>query len=180
MGLSYNHLRILLFTSFALLLNACSGFSDKDEKKPVDYVALEEQMMIINTQLVTLEDDNIKKFLENKDWEMTETGTGLRWMLLENGDGEKTKTGQIASLEYRLSLLSGELMYSSESMGIKSFKIGQGGVERGLEEGILFLKIGDKSRFVLPSHLAYGLQGDGQSIPQKASLVYEVKLIDLK
>ncbi len=180
MRFSYNLIRILLFSSFAFVLNACNDFLEKEEKNPVDYAALEEQMIKINTQLVTLEDESIKNFIESEGWEMTETGTGLHWMQLENGKGEKAKTGQIASIEYSLSLLSGEVVYSSESTGIKSFKIGKGGVESGLEEGILFLKIGDKARFVLPSHLAYGLQGDGQSIPRKASLVYEVKLIDLK
>lgn len=111
---------------------------------------------------------------------MEETGSGLRWMILQNGKGEKEQIDQLASLEFKVYLLSGRLIYSLEITGLKSFLIGNGGVESGLEEGILFLKLGDKARFILPSHLAFGLQGDGHMIPEKTSLLYEVKLIDLK
>ena len=178
MRFSYNFLWTLVFTSFALFFVACAN--DVPEKETIDYAAIEEQMLKINSQMVTLEDEGIKKFIDSRGWEMQETGTGLRWMFIENGNGEKVQTGQLASLEYKVYLLSGQLIYSSERRGIKSFKIGHGGVESGLEEGILFLKLGDKARFILPSHLAYGLQGDGQSIPQKASLLYEIELIELK
>lgn len=111
---------------------------------------------------------------------MEETGSGLRWMILQNGEGEKEQIDQLASLEFKVYLLSGRLIYSLEITGLKSFLIGHGGVESGLEEGILFLKLGDKARFILPSHLAFSLQGDGHMIPEKTSLLYEVKLIDLK
>lgn len=137
-------------------------------------------MLKVNSKLVEIEDESINKFIERKGWEMKETGTGLRWMLIENGEGERAQTGQLVSLEYKVYLFSGQLIYSSKTMGIKSFKIGYGGVESGLEEGILFLKLGDKARFILPSHLAYGLQGDGRSIHRKVSLLYEVELIELK
>ena len=77
-------------------------------------------------------------------------------------------------------LLNGETIYRSENKGIKEFLIGKGGVESGLEEGILLLHQGDKARFIIPSHLAFGLLGDSDKIPEKASLVYDVELIKIK
>jgi len=170
----------VLFLLATTVLVACKNDNSDKRNKPVNYKALEKQLLEANSQLVILEDEYIKKFIKDKDWEMNETGSGLRWMLIEEGEGERAVPGQFASLEYKVFLLSGQQIYSSESAGIKSFEIGHGGVESGLEEGILFLKLGDKARFVLPSHLAYGLQGDGKSVPPRTSLVYEVKLIDLK
>lgn len=180
MRFNYKFIGILLIASSALLISACKDSSREKEKKPLDSAAIKEQMLKINTQMVAVEDESINKFIESKGWKMTETGTGLRWMMLENGTGEKAKSDQVASIAYSLYLLSGKLLYSSDSLGVKSFKIGHGDVERGLDEGILLLKIGDKARFILPSHLAFGFQGDGQLVPRKASLLYEVKLIDLK
>jgi len=48
-----------------------------------------------------------------------------------------------------------------------------------LEEGLLLLHQGDKAKFIIPSHLAYGLLGDQKQIPPGATLVYDVELIQL-
>jgi len=180
MQFSYNLSKVIIYTLFVLFFVACKDDTVKNKQQPVNLAEIEEQMLKVNTQLVAIEDESINKLIENKAWKMEETGTGLRWMIIEKGNGEKAQIGKIVSLEYKVYLLSGQLIYSSENTGLKIFELGHGGVETGLEEGILFLKLGDKARFILPSHLAYGLQGDGQLIPAKASLIYEVKLIDLK
>jgi FKBP-type peptidyl-prolyl cis-trans isomerase FkpA len=52
-------------------------------------------------------------------------------------------------------------------------------VEAGLEEGILLMHKGGKAKFILPSHLAFGLIGDQNKIPGKSTLIYDVNLIDL-
>ena len=58
-----------------------------------------------------------------------------------------------------------------------SFKVGFGGVESGLEEGVLLLRTGDKARFIMPPHLAHGLIGDGDCIPMRAIIIYDVELV---
>lgn len=171
---------ILIFILLATIAIACNNQGSEKEPVIADYVALEKQMLKINSDLVALEDSIINVFIEHNDWDMEESGTGLRWMIVEKGQGEKAITGQRVNLEYKVYFLDGRLIYSSDVTGPKSFLVGHGGVESGLEEVILFLKLGDKARFILPSHLAYGLQGDGNLIPAKASLLYEVKLIDLE
>ena len=41
------------------------------------------------------------------------------------------------------------------------------------------MKVGDKAKFIIPSHLAFGLLGDENKIPKRATLVYDVELIDV-
>ena len=60
------------------------------------------------------------------------------------------------------------------------FKLGQGQVIEGWDEGIALLKVGDKARFVIPSHLGYGSRGAGGVIPGNATLIFDVELIDVK
>ncbi|MBN2236859.1 MAG: FKBP-type peptidyl-prolyl cis-trans isomerase, partial [Bacteroidales bacterium] len=122
----------------------------------------------------------IQRYVDRYGWKMNKTETGLRWMIYHHGNGATVELGKIAVIEYKTYSLDGRLLYSSEKDRKKSFLIGHGGVESGLEEAILFLKIGDKSRFVLPSHLAFGLTGDGNKIKGRNSLMMEVELIDLK
>ena len=109
---------------------------------------------------------------------MKETSSGL-WYAITPGAGryKNVQTGMLVTLKYRVSLLNGNICYNSDSLGVKQFIVGKGGVESGLEEGILLLKQGDKALFIMPPHLAHGLQGDGNKIPQRAIIVYDVDLL---
>jgi FKBP-type peptidyl-prolyl cis-trans isomerase FkpA len=132
-----------------------------------------------NVLLIDAERQEIDDFIHRYGWDMNETGTGLRYSIYEHGTGASAESGKIARIHYKVFLLNGDLIYTSEQEGEKYFRIGQGGVESGLEEGILLLRKGDKARFIIPSHLAHGVTGDGARIPQRASIIYELELIDL-
>ena len=62
------------------------------------------------------------------------------------------------------------------------FRLGQGQVIEGWDEGIALLQVGDKARFVIPSDLAYGPSGAGGviPIPPHATLIFDVELMDVK
>ncbi len=132
--------------------------------------------MAFNRKLLRQEKREIDAYIKAKHWKMKESGTGLRYQIISKGNGEKAHMGQIAKIRYSVKLFDGQQIYS----GIKSFKIGYSGVESGLEEGILLLKKGDEAKFILPSHLAYGLSGDGDKIPPHTPIIYYVKLLKLK
>ncbi len=163
---------------FGLLFSSCE--KKVEQKQKLDYAKLEKEMLAVNSRFVSFEDANIDRFVKRYNFKMNKTATGLRWMILKHGQGEKLKPGQTINIEYKVYLLDGQLIYSSEKDGNKSIKLGHTDIESGLEEGILLLNVGDKARFILPSHLAFGLGGDGNKIPAKSSLLYEVKLIDLE
>jgi FKBP-type peptidyl-prolyl cis-trans isomerase FkpA len=138
-----------------------------------------EPLINANKKAVRLEDDQIREYIKRMGWQMKTTGTGLRYLIYLQGGGEKAVAGKVAKLEFECRLLSGELCYTSATGGAKEFKIGSGGVESGLEEGILLMHKGDKAKFILPSHLAFGLIGDQGKIPGKSALVYDVYLSEL-
>jgi FKBP-type peptidyl-prolyl cis-trans isomerase len=58
--------------------------------------------------------------------------------------------------------------------------IGKDNIESGLHEALQLMRIGDKMRFILPSHLAHGLIGDQTKIPPRASVIYEIELLELR
>jgi len=74
--------------------------------------------------------------------------------------------------------LNGKFCYSSDSTGLKKFKVGQGGVESGLEEMLLMMHKGDTAEMLMPPHLAHGLMGDQKKIPTLAILHYLVMVKD--
>mgnify|MGYP000846953534 CR=1 FL=1 len=135
----------------------------------------------INRQMALEEDAVIEGYAERRGWEMTKTGTGLRYMIYDSsGEGDKAREGQVATLKYKVSLMDGEEVYSSENDGPRSFMIGQDNVESGLHEAVTYLKLGDKAQIILPSHLAHGLTGDNNKIPPRSTVIYDLELIGLK
>jgi len=139
-----------------------------------------EILLKVNQQLVDEDHEEIEAFVKGMGWEMQTTESGLWYMIYKHGQGEKAATGKIATIEYTVSLLDSVICYSSETLGTKTFKLGYGGVEAGLEEGVLMMRVGDKARMIMPPYLAHGLIGDGDCIPRRAIIIYDVKLINLK
>ncbi len=133
-----------------------------------------------NRYLVRTEREDIDNYIRRHGLEMKETGTGLRYFIYQKGTGAKAEKGKTAVLNYKLRLLTGDVIYSSEEDGQKIFKIGRGNVESGLEEAILLMHVGDKAILILPAHLAYGLLGDNNKIPPRCTLVYDIELVEIK
>ena len=105
---------------------------------------------------------------------MQKTGTGLWYNITRKGTSDTIMSGDIVQIAYTVSLLNGKMCYTSDSLGLKTFKVGQGGVESGLEEAILKMCLGDSARLLIPPHLAHGLIGDQNKIPKLAVLNYTV------
>ncbi len=140
---------------------------------------LEDAFVESNIYLIALEDEAIDDFLERYGWEMQQTGSGLRYKIHRYGEGPNASYGNMVLIEYTIYLLTGDPVYSSKERGPRSFIVGRGGVESGLEEGVLFLNKGAKATFIMPFYLAHGVPGDGNKIPKRASIIYQLEIIDL-
>jgi len=97
------------------------------------------------------------------------------------GDGEDAIVGKVVSVHYTGRLMNGTVFDSSIDRGEPiDFKLGEGMVIKGWDEGIAELKVGGKATFIIPYHLAYGEKGHPPVIPEKATLEFDVELIDVK
>jgi len=109
------------------------------------------------------------------------TESGLRYKIIQEGDGKKAIKGDMVSVHYKGQLLDGTVFDSSYKRKEPiDFTIGVGQVISGWDEGIQLLKVGDKARLVIPSNLAYGSQGAGGVIPPNAPLLFDVELVNVK
>lgn len=109
------------------------------------------------------------------------TDSGLRYQIIQSGNGEKAQTNATVSVHYKGQLSDGTVFDSSYKRNQPiDFTLGVGQVIQGWDEGIALLKVGDKARFVIPSHLAYGSRGAGGVIPPNANLIFDVELVGVK
>ncbi len=170
--------QILFYFLIVFLFFSCS-----DENKKLTMIPKEEfkkyktPLEKANRGLVKIDKDRIDAYVKRRKWQMQETKAGLRYMIYEKGEGEKIEAGDVVELKYVVELLDGSLCYSSDSLGVKSFRVGQGGVEAGLEEGILLLNVGDKARFIILPFMAHSLLGDFDKIPPRSIIVYDIEVL---
>lgn len=109
------------------------------------------------------------------------TESGLRYQIIQKGTGVKAEKGKQVSVHYKGQLADGTVFDSSYKRNQPiDFPVGVGQVISGWDEGIQLLNVGDKARFVIPSHLGYGSRGAGGVIPPDATLIFDVELMNVK
>ncbi len=122
-----------------------------------------------------------EKELEELAAGFQKTDSGLRYQIIQKGEGAQAQAGQQVSVHYEGSLANGQVFDSSYKRNQPiDFQVGVGQVIPGWDEGIQLLHIGDKARFVIPSDLGYGSAGAGCVIPPNATLIFDVELVDAK
>lgn len=110
---------------------------------------------------------------------VTVTESGLHWEVMQEAEGEKPTADDTVSVHYVGTLIDGSEFDSSIARGQPaSFPVK--GVIPGWTEGLQLMNVGSKYRFVIPSDLAYGQRGAGQSIGPGETLVFEVELLEIK
>ena len=167
-----------LIVMVLLSLFSCNGNKQDGQSVSVTKGDMKRSMETANRYLLNEEEEDIANYIQRHGLDMTSTGTGLRYQILKRGSDRKIEKGQQLTLEYELHSVAGELLYSSKNDGLKSFVVGDGTVENGLDEAVTYMPYGDEAKVVIPYHLGYGLHGDDNRIPEYATLIYTIRILD--
>lgn len=137
--------------------------------------------LIFSTYLTDLRVKPGKTFLETnaKNPGVVTLPSGLQYQILTKGiGGAKPLATDKVKTHYHGMLISGEVFDSSVERGEPiSFPLNQ--VIPGWTEGVQLMSVGDKFKFFIPYHLAYGERGAGAVIPPYATLIFEVELLGI-
>lgn len=172
---------------FILATTACNHPNPVRIQRPVS-TPDPDSLIRINRQMIMETKELILKKEQQSGWKLKETGTGLFYQIyadarfknsVKTATGNKSrliKSGDWVSLSYTVRLLDGKKCYDSRFDGPKQFIVEGSPAERGLHEAVQLFAKGDSARIILPPHLAFGLAGDGDRIPGRAILWYEIRV----
>ena len=119
-----------------------------------------------------------EKFLaENKTKEgVVVLPSGLQYKILKAGDGPKPNASDTVKCHYEGRLINGQVFDSSIRRG-EPAEFPVGGVIAGWVEALQLMPVGSKWQLYIPSELAYGAHGAGQSIGPNETLIFDVELL---
>lgn len=106
------------------------------------------------------------------------TASGLQVETITEGTGASPKPTDTVKVHYTGTLIDGTKFDSSVDRG-EPISFPLNGVIKGWTEGLQLMKVGGKSRLVIPPAIAYGPGGQGP-IPANSTLVFDVELLAIE
>ncbi|MFC2086363.1 FKBP-type peptidyl-prolyl cis-trans isomerase [Bacteroidota bacterium] len=120
----------------------------------------------------------LNDYLERTNTSIEPTLSGLYFIEMTEGTGEKPKPGQTVIVHYTGYFIDGNIFSTTYRSGEPfKFRYGAGEVIQGWEEGIIKMNVGGKYKLIIPSHLAYGDEGKGNRILPHSTLIFEIELL---
>lgn len=167
--------------AFSMLALAACG--TKTEKSQIDTAAVDE-FMATNDQVTepskyaALFSDPSKKSAVATDSTYAETASGLKYIILREGDGASPKETDMVTVQYEGELTDGTVFDSSYQRGEPAaFPLNR--VIPGWTEGLQLMKVNGKAVFFIPSAIGYGPNGAPPVIPPNADLIFTVELLEI-
>ncbi|GAL86601.1 peptidylprolyl isomerase [Sporocytophaga myxococcoides] len=162
------------------------AFKDVADKKQL-LVSSEQARNILNEYFAQLQQEKAnknlaegQKFLEEnkKKPGVVTLPSGLQYQVIKEGDGPTPKATDKVTTHYHGTLINGTVFDSSVERGQPAtFPVN--GVIQGWVEALQLMKVGSKWRLFVPSNLAYGERGAGESIGPNTTLIFEVELLSI-
>ena len=156
--------------------NESTSMSPEEANQTLQEYFSKQQEEMLNKNLETgiaFLEENSKK--EN----VVSLPSGLQYEIITEGSGAKPKATDSVKCHYHGTLLDGTVFDSSVQRGQPAvFGVNQ--VIKGWVEALQLMSVGSKWKLFIPSSLAYGSQGAGNSIEPNSTLIFEVELLGIE
>jgi len=135
--------------------------------------------ILFDITLLEVEDGETQKLHQ---WEPT---AGLSWESTQESDDCWTKVqhGNYVALVYYAWFHRHEWKVFSQSdhkSGYLRYKVGDGSVIKGLDEGVIGTCIGEGRRIIIPKESGFGITGSSDgTIPPNATVIYDVQVLEV-
>jgi FKBP-type peptidyl-prolyl cis-trans isomerase FklB len=138
-----------------------------------------EAMQAFEKEVAAKQAADSKKFLvDNKKRPgVKTTPSGLQYKVVKTGKGNKPKSDDVVSVNYRASFVNGVEFEASPPD--KPFVTPVNQVIPGWEEALQMMDAGSRWQLFIPPDLAYGEQGSPPAIGPNTTLVFDLELVEI-
>ncbi|MDR1553733.1 MAG: FKBP-type peptidyl-prolyl cis-trans isomerase [Prevotellaceae bacterium] len=186
---NYAMLNTLLFV--LICFTSCNGNNDKtDSFQPKSAVNVRKNIEKANKILIEKDKDKIESFLRRHNLQAIFDSTGFWFVEIEKGNGTKIENGALVALQGAINLIDGTPCYTYAEDNPLVFVVGKSNelsevanvqnAVSGLHSALVLMENQSRYVFVFPPHLAHGIIGDGNNIPPRSILIYDIKVLDVK
>lgn len=156
---------------------ACSGQQDREPADLRSPREIRENRIEAQRDFLERENASIESYIADRGFSMQRSGTGIYYQIEPDSlTGATASEGDRVVYHYEVYLLNGEKIYSSGGRPAQ-LRVDREDAIIGLHEALKKLSVGQKGRFIIPSHLAYGVAGDQQKVPPLTALQYNLELL---
>ncbi len=171
----------LAVLSTAMLWVACKGPGESNNSLKNNESERYEQLIENNKKYLMAEQKAIERYVIEQKWKSQRHSNGAHFEILKKGTSTlKTETGFLVKYRTQMRLLNGQGIYQDNWNQDKSLLLDKQEGEIGLHEILKEFAAGDSVRFILPSHLAFGVAGDLIEVGQRQPILYEMKILDVQ
>lgn len=169
---------ILPYTSFKLNVKVFDIMTSDEYEKEQKMIQEKEEKE--NAQRLNDEPERIAKYLKDNDINVNPTASGLYYIEKETGNGQSPQVGNMVEVHYSIYDINNNLIESSLDYGQPiPFVYGENQMIQGIEEAVGYMKVGGKSRIIVPSQLGFGDIKIDENLPANSTLVIDLEFVDL-
>lgn len=165
---------IIIMLGLAVITTACHrtrviDIDTEHNAKP----SYKENILNANKVIAASEETQIDAYLQRRGLTYTKLGDGVRYQEYLQGKGAKIDYEDNVIVTYHLQLLNGTEIYNGQ---IDTLTIGRHLPNEGLDHALRQLHRGSKAYVIVPSSMGFGVRGDGDRVPSRAVLLYNLSV----
>lgn len=134
-----------------------------------------------NAKRLQEEPQKIAKYIKDNNITVSPNLSGLYYIETLPGNGESVQNGDLVAVHYSIYNIDDVLVESSyEYEQPLPFVYGENQMIPGIEEAVGYMKVGGKSRIIVPSQLGFGDVEIDENLPANSVLIIDLELVDLQ
>ncbi len=167
--------RIAPYLIIALFMTGCGDRTPVIEIEADNNARFKENMINANRVVIQSEATQIEGYLQRRGMATKALPCGAQYYEYTHGSGASINPDDTVIVNYRLEALDGTPFYTNQT---DTLTVGRRQVTVALDDLLTVVPCGSQAWLIAPSNTAYGVAGDGDRVPSRTVIVYNIVSIN--